>query len=147
MNDLFDKMKLIKVLRFISNLKLMHNTSWSLLYGEWCVIWNLCFKTSGTLQKYLHYRVYKQILQVDKVVDCRYKNALLDQDLSFTWSTKPSNYDLKQENVGQIHNYVWIFKKAQEVKISLCPSKILIHEWLTYTKHASLPLIFCHHLN
>ena len=46
------------------------------------------------------YRVYKRILQVDKVVDFRYKNVLLDQNFSFTWSKGPSNIDLKQKNVG-----------------------------------------------
>ena len=91
--------------------------------------------------------MYKRILQVDKVVDFRYKNVLLDQNFSFTWSTEPSNIDLKQKNIGQIHTYVRIFKKAQEVKIPLCPSKILIHAKLTYTKHAALPLIFFHQFN
>ena len=93
------------------------------------------------------YRVYKGILQVDKVVDFKYKNALLDQNVSFTWSAEPSNIDLKQKYVGQIHKYVRIFKKAQEVKIPLCPSKVLTHAKLTYTKHAALPLIFFHQFN
>ena len=68
------------------------------------------------------YRVYKQILQVDKFVDFGYKNTLLDQNFSFMWSTKPSNMNEKQKNVGQNHTHVGIFKKAQEVKIPLCPS-------------------------
>ena len=57
-------------------------------------------------------RVNKRILQVDKVADFRYKNELLDQNFSFTWSTDPSNIDFKQKDVGQIYKFVRIFKKA-----------------------------------
>ena len=67
--------------------------------------------------------MYKRILQVDELVDFGYKNTLLDQNFSFIWSTKPSNMNQKQKNVGQTHTHVGIFKKAQEVKVPLFPSK------------------------
>ena len=67
--------------------------------------------------------MYKRILQVDKLVDSGSKKTLLDQNFSFMWSTKSSDMNQKQKNFGQTHTHVGIFKKAQEVRIPLCPSK------------------------
>ena len=62
-------------------------------------------------------------LYLPRHVDFEDKNALLDQNFGFAWSSLPSNIDSKPKHFGQAHSDVGICKKAQEVQIALCPLK------------------------
>ena len=70
------------------------------------------------------------------------KNALLDQNFGFAWSSLPSNIDSKPKHFGQADSDVGICKKAQEVQIALCPFEIHITNFIseiTYYKNAASP--------
>ena len=70
------------------------------------------------------------------------KNALLDQNFGFAWSSLPSNIDSKPKHFGQADSDVGICKKAQEVQIALCPSEKHITNFISdliYSENQNKP--------
>ena len=87
----------------------------------------------------------KQNLQVVKLVDSEYVNENMVQNSSPTFKLIQSKKFLV---FGFGH--VGICKKSQEVQIALCPSKLekvgVIHDEVSYSKHAATPFTFLHQI-
>ena len=96
------------------------------------------------------YRVEKQNLQVVKLVDSEHVNENMVQNSSPT--CKHNLFALIQSKKILIFGFghVGICKKAQEVQIALCPSKLgkvgVIHDEVSYSKHAATPFTFLHQI-
>ena len=96
------------------------------------------------------YRVVKQNLQVVKLVDSEHVNKNMVQNSSPT--CKHNLFALIQSKKILVFGFghVGICKKAQEVQIPLCPSKLgkvgVIHDEVSYFKHAATPFTFLHQI-
>ena len=97
-----------------------------------------------------YYRVVKQNLQVVKLVDSEHVNENMVQNSSPT--CKHNLFELIQSKKFLVFGFghVGICKKSQEVQIALCPSKLekvgVIHDEVSYSKHAAMPFTFSHQI-
>ena len=107
-------------------------------------------KTRNTLINEIKYRVVKWNQQVAILVDSEHVNENMVQNSSPT--CKHTLFEVIKSKKFLVFGFghVGICKKSKEVQIALCPSKLekvgVIHDEVSYSKHAATPFTFLHQI-
>ena len=92
----------------------------------------------------------KQNLQVERPIGFEHLYEIMVQNSSPT--CKHNLFEVIQSKKFLVFGFghVGICKKSQEVQIALCPSKLekvgVIHDEVSYSKHAATPFTFLHQI-